>query len=629
VPLPKQLVAMAGLKLFVAVLFGFVFIRREGTSDAAALLGSSVFAFAIFNNCFLYYPMTAVTLLLPAAAYATTLTLRERRAAPAVLTAIVVASLLAGGHPESVVHVAMCCVALLLLERGAGWRDWLRVTYAALCGLLISAPAWLPVLEQVRVSLRVKLLGHGEAMGVVGVFPLKVLWAMVNPDGFGNPAHHNWGWFMTYTHVASVYFGLIVMALVAGAVTGEKRDRWLLAIAAIFFVISMNWTPLGTLFSSVPPLSWVAHDRLRFVVAFLLGILAARALGRKLTAAIAVSAVLLPLAIYVFVKGFGRTLTWWSIAGIAALVVFWVATAIAPKRAALFACVLTIAELFVFTFDYNAVTDRRFFVPRLPVLEALRRAGPAEPYRVLGLDWVLLPNAAEQYRLEDIRGSDPMEWREYAEFFKRLEVPDSSIDVKRVTNADNPLLDFLNVRFLLTEPGARLSPKWKRLYAGVDGELYENASVRSRFFGPPDVSIATREDRPGRYTVRIQSSGPVLIASSVPAMNGWRVRVNDQVMPIQRVNGAFIGFAAGPGTTKAVVSYRPAAWTWSLGVLLAGIGALGRVISTRSASDSTPSASDRTPSASDGTRPATDSTRPASDSIHGGNRGTRSAVRDT
>ena len=323
----------------------------------------------------------------------------------------------------------MCCVALLLLERGAGWRDWMRVVYAALCGLLIAAPAWLPVVEQVMVSLRVKLLEPGEAMGAVTFFPVKVLWAMLNPDGFGNPAHHNWNWFMTYTHVASVYLGLIVTALLPCVIAGEKRDRWLLAVTAVFFVISMNWTPLGHLFSTVKPLSWVAHDRLRFVVAFLVGVLVARALSRRLTIAVVATAVLLPLAIYVVVTGLGRTLTWWSITGIAALVLFWIATAIAPKRAAVFACVLTIAELFVFTFDYNAMTDRRFFVPRLPILEALRRAAPAEPYRVLGLDWVLLPNAAEQYRLEDIRGSDPMEWAEYARFFKTIEVPDASIDV--------------------------------------------------------------------------------------------------------------------------------------------------------------------------------------------------------
>jgi MFS family permease len=318
----------------------------------------------------------------------------------------------------------------------------------------------------------------------------------------------------------------------------------------------------------------VAHDRLRFVIAFLAGVLAARAVGRKLTAAIVASAVLIPLALYVFSKGLGRTLTWWSIAGIAALSLFWIATALAPKRAAVFACVLTIAELFVFTFDYNAMTDRRFFAPRLPILEALRHAAPDEPYRVLGLDWVLLPNAAEQYRLEDIRGSDPMEWAEYARFFRRLEVPDASIDVKRVVNAGEPLLDFLNVRFLLTEPGTEAPlPKWSRLYSGPDGELYENSTVQARFFGPAGVSVSTHEDRPGRYTVRISSPRRVVISSSVPAMSGWRVRVNGKVSRTERVNDIFVGFFAGPGVSTALVDYRPRTWGWSL--VLFGIGILG------------------------------------------------------
>jgi len=576
VPLPKQLVAMAGAKLFVALLFGFLFIKREGTSDAAAVFGSSVFAFAIFNNCFLYYPMTAVTLLLPAAAYATTLTLRERRVAPMVLLAIVVASLLAGGHPESVMHVAMCCVALLLIERRA-WRDWARVTFAVVCGLLIAAPAWLPVLEQVAVSLRMKLLGHGEAMGEAGVFPVKVLWAMLNPDAYGNPAHHNWSWFMTYNHVASVYLGLIVTALLPCALVAEKRDRWLLAIAGVFFVISMNWTPLSQV------THWVAHDRLRFVVEFLGGVLAARAItafGRaKIRTAAVASALLLPLAIYVFGKGFGRTLSWWSIAGVAALGIFWVATSVAPRRAALFACVLTIAELFLFTFDYNALTDRRFFVPRLPIIDALKRAAPAEPYRVVGLDWVLLPNAAEQYRFEDVRGSDPMEWNEYARFFKAAEVPDASIDVKRIADPEQPLIDFLNVRFLLTEPGVKLGGKWRTVYSGIDGELYENSAARPRFFGPAGVSVFTREDRPGRYTLRISSPAKALVASSQPAMRGWRARVNGHPVGITRVQGVFMGFFVDLGESKVIVDYRPASWTWSLG--MASFGVLALAIGSR------------------------------------------------
>jgi len=130
VPLPKQLVAMAGLKLFVALLFGYLVARREGAGDAAAILAAAVFAFAIFNNSFLYYPMTAVTLLLPDAAYATLLCLERRGAAPLVLQAVVVASLLAGGHPESVVHVVLGVLALVAIDlavrvrRAGGPAGW-------------------------------------------------------------------------------------------------------------------------------------------------------------------------------------------------------------------------------------------------------------------------------------------------------------------------------------------------------------------------------------------------------------------------------------------------------------------------------------------------------------------------
>ncbi|HEX2122537.1 MAG TPA: hypothetical protein VHL59_12930, partial [Thermoanaerobaculia bacterium] len=50
VALPKQLVAMAGLKLFLALLFGWLFLRDEGVSPAAALFGSAIFAFSVFQT---------------------------------------------------------------------------------------------------------------------------------------------------------------------------------------------------------------------------------------------------------------------------------------------------------------------------------------------------------------------------------------------------------------------------------------------------------------------------------------------------------------------------------------------------------------------------------------------------
>ena len=77
-----------------------------------------------------------------------------------------------------------------------------------------------------------------------------------------------------------------------------------------------------------------------------------------------------------------------------------------------------------------------------------------------------------------------MEWADYVRFFRAAEVKDASIDVKRIVDPDQPAIDFLNVRYLLTEPGAAPGGTWNRIYGGRDGELYENSEFKSRFFVP-------------------------------------------------------------------------------------------------------------------------------------------------
>jgi hypothetical protein len=620
VPLPKQLVAMAGLKLFVCLLFGVLLIRREGVRTAAALCGAGMFTFCIFNNAFLYYPMTAVTLLLPAAAYGSILCLHQRRAAPVVLVALVVASLLAGGHPESAVHVAMAVVVLVAIEwvappDGAGrfrLGDLMRLTIASMFGVLISAPAWVPVYELVSESLRVIMIRDTKMWPG---FPLKTMWAMIIPDGFGNPAHGNWQWIMSYTHVASVYVGLIPLVLLPGSLLSRRarfRDRLLIMAAIVFFIISMQWTWLGNFFYTAPFLAWVAHDRLRFVVEFLAGIVVARALARLARGwpvwEIASTAAVVVLAAYVFDRMYGRTLTGWSLIGVGLLLLFWIAVIVArnwpglaaegrPFHAiAIAVCVLTLLDLLVFTFDYNAITDRQYYVPKVPIIEAMRMAAPPEPFRVLGLDWVFLPNGAEQYGFEDVRGSDPMEWGDYLRFFRTIEVEDKSIDVKRINDPNQPGVDFLNVRFLMTEPGAEPGGRWRRIYTGVDGNLYENEAFMPRFFvprtirkigvagwekevaairdfretalvsgrdlpatfqNPMPVRISARMDRPTKFKLLVDSPAPAVIASSQPALRWWSVRVGGKPAELIRVNGAFIGFAVPAGSTDVVVAYRP------------------------------------------------------------------------
>jgi hypothetical protein len=577
VPLPEQLVAMAGLKLFVALLFGYLLLRREGAGAGAAMFGSAAFAFAVLNVCFLYYPMTAVTLLLPAATYAVVTCAERRRAAPFVLVAVVVAALLAGGHPESVVHVALAVVLLLAIDlatarvtlRGAG-----RATLAALIGALIAAPAWAPVVEQALISHRVALL---KSVQVGAPFPRTGLWAVVAPDGFGNPAHGNWNWYAQYPDVASLYLGLIVLVLLPPALLSRQaatRDRLLFVALLVTLLIALGWSPLARLAYAAPPLSWVAHERLRFVVAFFAAVIAGRTLARLRRDDVVLGAIasVVAVAFFAYVYAHVKTLTPIAWSGVAALVIFWIVALAARRHVAAAAFLLVVLDLAVVTFDYNALTPVRYYAPRLPIIDALKRAAPREPYRVLGLDWMFLPNAAAQYGLEDVRGSDPMEWGEYAKFFRAIELPDASIDVKRIGDPEQPLLDRMNVRFLLTPPGASIGPKWRRIYAGIDGELYDNTAALGRFYAAdPAVKISTWMPRPTRFRLKVEAPAATLIRSSQPAMPGWRVLVDGRPAEVSRVEGVFLGFFVPAGRSEVLVEYRDRVWRISLAASVAGI----------------------------------------------------------
>ena len=404
------------------------------------------------------------------------------------------------------------------------------------------------------------------------------------------------------------------------------RDRLLAVAAIIFFLVSLNWTFLARLAYHIPPFSWIAHDRLRFVVCFFVGIVAARTISRMrnwdVAIALATSIIVLPLAIYVFVKMYGQTLTIISSVGMVCLVLFWAGIFARREYAAVLACVLTAIEFFVFTLDYNAITDRRYYAPRMPIIDALQRfaaAAPSEPFRVLGLDWVLLPNAAAQYGVEDVRGSDPMEWSDYVRFFRVAEVKDASIDVKRIADPTHVAIDFLNVRYLLTVPHANLGGKWQLLYNGVDGDLYENNSFIARFFvphllrrvqrdnwerelyashdfqetplvygrdlppvivNPPDATVTCKEITPTEFRLRVASSRAALVASSQPAMRWWQVRVNRQPIQPVRVNGAFLGFWVPAGVSDVSVKYRPVRYRIAVGLAffaMIGLILMGRL----------------------------------------------------
>ncbi len=604
VPLPKQLVAMAGVKLFACLLFAFLVIRRE-VSPIAAVFGATVYSLSIFQNVYLYYPLSAVTTLLPAVCYAVLRVLDDGRWRSFVLLAVVVACTLVAGHPESAAHVAVGMLLLISIEWVApvhafNLRRLSTSIGAVIAGTCLAAPGFFPVVQQVLQSQRLAAMTGGVRKAIS--YPATAFWLVLNPDGFGNPALGNWHWYMHYIMAAPSYTGLIPLTLLPLAFfpVVSRRDRALLAVIIVTFVVAMNWTVIGRLVHLIPPFSFAANDRLRFVTILFVAILSARVVDRvaQIRSALVLLSpiVVLALAGYVFVRQFGVTLSAISAIGMVAVVVFWGAWLVRrnPTALAIAAVIGTSVELMIFNWPFNAMTPRKYYEPRLPIIDALHRMQPVEPFRIVGADWMFMPNASAQYGLEDIRGSDPMAWAPYTEFFRLIQAPGQALDVGRVINVTHPAVTFLNVHFLLAEPDSNFPPPWRLVVRGKDGDLYRNERPIARFFAPErmvgdrsrlrtigdfaEVCVVdglargeTRENgqltgmwlrqvNPRRFRMAIDAVGPLFVASSQPAAPGWIVKVNHRVVPIVRVNGAFIGFWVPPGKSQVSVEYQPIAF---------------------------------------------------------------------
>lgn len=615
VPLPKQLVAMAGLKVFVALLFTYLAARQRGLSMWAACFAAAAFALSVYQTVYLHYSAATVSALAPAALFTLTLAVEAKTRRACFLVSAVVAALLAAGHPESVLHVAVGCGVVLAgdLFLSADRRSWIRglgvASAGALLGLAIAAPTWVPVLEQVLGSARFAELASHRAM--TEPFRFAAAWALVSPDAFGNPAHGNWSWIYNYSVVASSYAGLVTLCFLPAALSKAvpRRILWLALSAAGLFLVCMDWTWLGAL-NEVPPLSLVANDKMRFMVVLLAAIAVGGVLDHLDRFAIGLALVSTALAGWLLVELFqhhyGRHFGPWALVAPAGLAAVWLAIASSSVTRArgvvMVAFIATVAELFAFNAPFNAAVDEKYFVPRLPIVERLRAIEPREPFRIVGHDWVFLPNNSAQYGLEDIRGSDPMAWAPYVGFLKLATVDTPGADVRRVVDAGVAAIDFLNVRFLFAEPGFDPPAGWTLRYEGPDGRLFENDEALPRFFAPArlrraahepccaevgrvddfrDVAVIAEEGgvqyesnaglrsiwfeqtRPTRFRLTLDASRPVLIASSQPATPGWRVIVNGERAPLVRTNGAFIGFRVPAGHSKVAVEYAPTSFTAS------------------------------------------------------------------
>lgn len=116
----------------------------------------------------------------------------------------------------------------------------------------------------------------------------------------------------------------------------------------------------------------------------------------------------------------------------------------------------------------------------------------------------LSPNVGMYYGWHDIRGYDSVIPKQYAELMGRIAPQGdllynqiaplySNVSVYDILN--HPLLDLLNVRYLLSEH-AIPNPEWQEIYRDESIGVYENAEVMPRAFVVNEAVVAAPEEQP-------------------------------------------------------------------------------------------------------------------------------------
>jgi hypothetical protein len=126
--------------------------------------------------------------------------------------------------------------------------------------------------------------------------------------------------------------------------------------------------------------------------------------------------------------------------------------------------------------------------PETPLVRYLREQAP--PFRVAGAGTALFPGTNVFAGVEDVRTHDPVERRDYAVFLDATAGYPPGNYFKSIGNPDAPVLDFLNARYLVAAPGHAPAPdRWRPVYAGADGQVFESPTVIPRAFVPGTVRL--------------------------------------------------------------------------------------------------------------------------------------------
>lgn len=290
--------------------------------------------------------------------------------------------------------------------------------------------------------------------------------------------------------------------------------------------------------------------------------------------------------------------------------------------------VLLAYDLMSFGIRYNTTSPRQEAYPDLPSLRYLRQ--DQEKFRVMMIG-DFFPNVLFPAGIEEVGGYLSLYPRTYGIYMHLAQggspdvMPSQFDRSMTLTEIDSPLLDLLNMKYILFPPHTRLThPRFRKVY-DAEITIYQNLEALDRAYWVSGAEVASSE-RKLRYilasstrerlkntvflspqadqppppspmrrpesasavasTVRIESHAPDEVHVSVSASedgflvlsenwdSGWRATVDDAATPIYRANITMRSIFVPAGRHHIVFRYAPPALKASLMLSVYGSCAL-------------------------------------------------------
>jgi hypothetical protein len=639
-PLGYAMTAEAAMKLLIALTFMYLLCRRR-YAELPSAVGAIAFAFCTFNNTWLHFPLVTVGVWLPAALLSIELLVERRSYARFVFAVVVWAVMLFGGHPETVAHVTalggLYALWLVFAERMGSWRALVPIAGAIAVAAIVAAPFLAPFAETVTKSRRFQeLQANPQITAEVPWSDFPSMIVLFQPHFFGRlphdkpwstaPAAESISGFAGALGVAA-WFALLLRAV---ALRRFREREFFLVLAALFILgVILDWPGVGTLFHFVFRLA--ANARLRLLFCFVIAMMTAaivdiarreRPLWPLAGVGLASAGLLYLISATDFPTPAAQDIA--LLAMLPSIFVLIAAAIPANVWQQMILTTLVVAELWSADAGWNPVLPADAMYPRTPLIAKLEQLRGS--YRIAGIGPALFPNTNAIFGFEDVRAHDPMANGRYLGTLRLLAGVNTDDYFAKWNSVDSRLLDYLNVKYVVGARNLEMrdTQRYRLVYDGRDGRIFENADVLPRFYPARNIVLEFKGDyflrrlmeqkdfaqtavvkilpvdsdqmrldllaprpltapepvvtmidaNPTDFRLHIRAPRHALIVSSQPWWPGWRVLLNGRRREPQPVNGPFLGFTVPPGDWDVRVDYFPLSFYLGLAASLVAIIAL-------------------------------------------------------